>query len=161
MSTTPALQVPLTVRDLELDDVADLEWSGSQAHMTTIATSIARAFDGETRMLGVARPGGMLIACGGLDLTRHPGQGFLWMLSVHQAWQSLGVGTVLITALEDAARAENLDQVGLTVEHDNPRAVALYRRLGYEGHHSVLDEWPSAGGRTYVTTCLHLVKPMS
>jgi len=46
------------------------------------------------------------------------------------------------------------------VEHDNPRAAALYWRLGYRETGTVLDSWPVAGGRTYVTICTVMTKPL-
>ena len=36
-------------------------------------------------------------------------------------------------------------------EHDNPRAAALYRRLGYVAYGTELDSWSEGEGRTYVT----------
>jgi ribosomal protein S18 acetylase RimI-like enzyme len=41
----------------------------------------------------------------------------------------------------------------MLVEHDNPRARALYERIGYTEAGAALDSWPVAGGRTYVTAC--------
>jgi ribosomal protein S18 acetylase RimI-like enzyme len=41
----------------------------------------------------------------------------------------------------------------MLVEHDNPRARALYERLGYSEAGATLDSWPVAGGKTYVTAC--------
>jgi RimJ/RimL family protein N-acetyltransferase len=41
----------------------------------------------------------------------------------------------------------------MLVEHDNPRARALYERLGYSEAAATLDSWPVAGGKTYVTAC--------
>jgi ribosomal protein S18 acetylase RimI-like enzyme len=46
----------------------------------------------------------------------------------------------------------------IDAEHDNPRAAALYRRLGYRQVGTVLDTWPVADGRTYVTICAVMTK---
>jgi ribosomal protein S18 acetylase RimI-like enzyme len=73
------------------------------------------------------------------------------MLSVHEHLQSLGLGTRLIAALEKRVRKRGLDRVQLGVEHDNPRALALYRGLGYREVGSRVESWPVAGGRSYVT----------
>jgi ribosomal protein S18 acetylase RimI-like enzyme len=85
-----------------------------------------------------------------VDFRRDLDVGRLEMLSVHETFQDLGVGTWLIRALEERVRAAGRSKAELTVEHDNPRAGALYRRLGYREVGSALESWPSGGG-TYVT----------
>jgi ribosomal protein S18 acetylase RimI-like enzyme len=52
-----------------------------------------------------------------------------------QVWpaerQSHGIGTAIIRAAEARARERGYRQIGLGVADDNPRAAALYLRLGY------------------------------
>ena len=36
----------------------------------------------------------------------------------------------------------------------------LYRRLGYREVGSTLDAWPVAGGKTYVTVCTIMERPL-
>jgi len=45
--------------------------------------------------------------------------------------RSRGIGTSLIGAVERRVRASGFGQVGLGVADDNPRAAALYLRLGF------------------------------
>ncbi len=75
------------------------------------------------------------------------------MLSVHEVLQGLGIGTRLIRALERRIVQSGRSTARIHVEHDNPRARMLYRRLGYREVGSTLDAWPVAGGKTYVTVC--------
>ena len=75
------------------------------------------------------------------------------MLSVHETFQGLGIGTLLIRNLEERVRERGVRAVRLTVEHDNPRAAALYRRLGYREVGDAIETWPVTGDRTYVTVC--------
>ena len=44
-----------------------------------------------------------------------------------------GVGTALMSALEDLAREHRFAKVTLEVAASNTGAIALYRRLGYAG----------------------------
>lgn len=51
-------------------------------------------------------------------------------LSVHESWQSKGIGTRLIFHLLEAARRYR-KVVEIGAAQGNPRALALYRRLGF------------------------------
>jgi ribosomal protein S18 acetylase RimI-like enzyme len=147
------MQLALTVRDLGPEDLTDLEWSGGSEHLNAVAEALMATYTGDVVLLAVALDNGRLIGCGGADLRRHADAGTLWMLSVHETFQGLGVGTLLIRALEDRVRERGVPAVRLTVEHDNPRAAALYRRLGYREVGAAIESWPVSGGRTYVTVC--------
>src|ERR1035441_8102637 len=46
--------------------------------------------------------------------------------------RSRGIGTAIIRAAEALARERGCGQIGLGVDDDNPRAAALYLRLGYQ-----------------------------
>lgn len=145
------MEIPLTVRDLEAGDLADLQWSGGTEHLNAVATAWRASYSGDVAVLVIALPNGRLIAAGAVDFRRQPSAGRLWMLAVHETFQSLGVGTRLINALEQRTLDQGRTIAQLSVEHDNPRAVALYRRLGYVECSSELDCWPIAGDATYVT----------
>lgn len=150
----------VTFRDLQAPDLGDLAWSGSGTHLTQVAGQLGRAYAGAVVLLVGALPNGRLVALGGLDLTRGEHVGLLWMLAVHDTLQSLGIGTALVAALEARARSAGRTTARLTVEHDNPRAAALYRRLGYRETGSAIESWPVSGGRTYVTVCTVLERAL-
>jgi len=54
-----------------------------------------------------------------------------------------GVGTAMLAVAEQLARAAGARCIGLAVSLENPRAEALYRRLGYRdfGVPEVVDTW--------------------
>lgn len=56
---------------------------------------------------------------------------FLWAAHVEPEWQGRGIGTILMHHLEDVARARGMRAIRLFVAKNNPRAAALYERLGY------------------------------
>ncbi|SDJ87527.1 GNAT family N-acetyltransferase [Streptomyces indicus] len=62
-------------------------------------------------------------------------------LAVAEHLRSQGIGTALIHAAEDLARARRLPAIGLGVDETNPRAAALYARLGYEALVPYVDRW--------------------
>lgn len=147
------LNLPVTVRDLEPQDLDDLAWSGSPEHLDEIDEALQASYLDLVELVVIGLPNAQLIAVGGVDFRKGPDFGELWMLSVHPAWQSLGIGTMLIGALELKINQRGLARARLGVEYDNPRAAALYHRLGYREVGSSLDSWPAGDGRTYVTVC--------
>jgi predicted GNAT family acetyltransferase len=92
------------------------------------------------------------------------------MINALDVWpeqmRSRGIGTALIAEAERQAVARGFGQIGLGVADDNPRASALYLRLGfretgchYLGRYEVVDP---AGARHAITeACQFLVKDLS
>jgi ribosomal protein S18 acetylase RimI-like enzyme len=154
------IEVALSVRDVTPEDLVDLDWSGGPSHVDALADAVQRGYDDEAALIMISIPNGRSIAVGGVDFTRRPGGGELWMLSVRAEWQSLGIGSLLIGALEDRVRDRGLPRATLSVEHDNPRAEALYRRLGYVRTGTELDGWSIGPGQSYVTVCFTMAKPL-
>lgn len=57
-------------------------------------------------------------------------KGFIWGFYVEPDMRQRGVGTRLIASLIAAAR-DTVEQLTLTVVHQNEAAIALYKRLGF------------------------------
>jgi ribosomal protein S18 acetylase RimI-like enzyme len=66
-----------------------------------------------------------------LDRTPRPGELLLDGVCVEAAARGHGIGTLLLDAASDLARDHGADRVRLSVVDDNPRARALYERLGF------------------------------
>jgi len=145
------VDLDLTVRDLEPEDLPDLEWSGGAEHLRVVAEMLQASWAGELAALVVTLGNGRIVASGAVDFRPDPAVGELTTLAVHERLQSLGLGRRLIAALEERVRERGLARARVSVEHDNPRAAALYRRLGYGEVGSRVESWPVAGERTYVT----------
>jgi ribosomal protein S18 acetylase RimI-like enzyme len=147
------MELRLSFRDLEPADLSDLEWSGGPEHIHTVAAALEASYAGDVTLLVGYLPNSRLIAMGGVDFRLSEDAGHIWMIAVHERFQSLGAGTELIGALERKIIDHGRPLARMLVEHDNPRARALYERLGYSEAGTTLDSWPVAGGRTYVTAC--------
>jgi ribosomal protein S18 acetylase RimI-like enzyme len=147
------MELRLTFRDLEPADLADLDWSGGPEHIRTVAAALEATYEGKIALLVGCLPNDRLIAMGGVDFRLSEDAGHIWMLAVHERFQSLGAGAQLIAALEKKIIDQGRPLARMLVEHDNPRARLLYERLGYSEAGATLDSWPVAGGRTYVTAC--------
>jgi ribosomal protein S18 acetylase RimI-like enzyme len=160
----PEVVVPLTIRDLTAGDLPACAWSGSRSHLVSVAEALERARLGEVDYLAVCPPSGLPVAIGGVDYAKAPGAGTLWQLSVHGAVQSCGIGTILIQAAEQRIRARGLRRAELGVEESNPRARALYERLGYVAYGREPDAWdeqaPDGSITRYETMCTLMSKEL-
>ena len=62
----------------------------------------------------------------------HPGQIELTYIGVAESAQGQGLGKALLAAFLKASRASNYTSVVLSVETDNPAALALYTQAGFQ-----------------------------
>jgi ribosomal protein S18 acetylase RimI-like enzyme len=56
---------------------------------------------------------------------------YLYSLRVLDMFQGMGIGTSLLTTCEAMARERRARALGIAAAKDNPRARALYERVGY------------------------------
>lgn len=91
---------------------------------------------GKNRLLLVAEADGDVVGNTGLTMqTGSPRRAHAasFGIGVAKAWQGRGVGTALMAALIDYAdRWAGILRIELTVYTDNTRAIALYRKFGFE-----------------------------
>ncbi|MCD0442335.1 GNAT family N-acetyltransferase [Glycomyces sp. A-F 0318] len=155
-----AVTVPLTVRDLTRDDLADCEWSGGPLHLAAVAGELVRAEIGDIDYLALCTPSGPPVAIGGVDFTLFTDAGYLWQLAVHPLLQRCGIGTLLVAALEDRARGRGRFRAELRYEQHEAGNRAFYERLGYTAYGTVPDGWdqqlPDGRIRRYETTCVQM-----
>ncbi|NUS72134.1 MAG: GNAT family N-acetyltransferase [Corynebacteriales bacterium] len=155
----------LSARDLLHADLASCEWAGSEHHLTEVAKQLKRAQIGEVDYLAVCASVNIPVAKGGIDYQVKEGAGTLWQLAVHPALQSCGIGTFLIRAAESRIKNRGLRRAELSVEENNPRARALYERLGYAAYDRQPDSWdeqaPDGSLRRYETMCVLMRKELA
>lgn len=139
------IAVPVVVRDLTADDLGALGWSGSRVHLASVREQIARVASGEVEYLAACLPSGVPVGKLAIDYVEHAGAGTLCQAAVHPVLQSCGIGTLLVRVAEMRIISRGLTAAELGVEHDNPRARALYERLGYAAYGDGPDEWDAEG----------------
>ncbi|MER6394892.1 GNAT family N-acetyltransferase [Kitasatospora sp. NPDC001603] len=159
------IRVSLSVRDLTHEDLPSCGWAGSALHVRRLADQVRRAERGEVDYLAVHGPAGLPVAIGGVDYTVRSGAGTLWQLGVHPALRSCGIGALLIATAEARITARGLTVAELGVEEGNPRARALYERLGYRAYGREPDSWEveTAEGSVerYETVCTLMRKDLT
>ncbi|MFF3087110.1 GNAT family N-acetyltransferase [Streptomyces nojiriensis] len=157
--------VELSVRDFRHADLESCGWSGSALHLAGVARQLERARTGAVDYLAVCPATDIPVAKGGIDYQVEEGVGTLWQLAVHPALQSCGIGTFLIGAAEQRIRNRGLLHAELGVEEDNPRARALYERLGYVARGRRPDVWteqaPDGSLRRHEAMCTVMRKRLS
>jgi len=154
--------IPLTVRDLTVEDLPTLGESSSK--LVSMTTELKRAEAGEVDYLAVCPPSGRPVGYGAVDYMKPAGGATLYQLSVLEPLQSCGIGTILIQALEDRIRARGLSLAELGVDDASPRPRRLYERLGYVVSGSELGSWdvdgPDGSVTRYETTITLLRKEL-
>lgn len=154
------MAIDVTFRDLEPSDLRDLEWTGESEHLAAIAELLPLMVSDDVEYVVGELPNGQLVAAGEADLRPTPDGGLLWQLVVHPLLQNLRIGTAMVAELERRLLARGRSEARLMVEHDNPAAARLYRRLGYHPDGSSVESWPVSGGRRYVTVTTVLRKKL-
>ena len=137
-------QDEILIRASEPEDVPDLTealnqpravWGTMQTPFTSVAARRERfkaASANQTLLVAVID--GKVI--GSLGLSRLEGRRShvgTFGMAVHDAYAGRGAGAALVAAaVEQADRWLGLRRLELTVWNDNPRAIALYERFGFE-----------------------------
>jgi ribosomal protein S18 acetylase RimI-like enzyme len=147
----------LVIDDLKPDELDALAWSGTASHLRSVAAYLARVPTDEVEYLVARAPDGTPVAKVGIDYLEAPGVGTILQLATHNQLQGLGLASALIAAAEERMRRRGVAIARLGVEDHNPRARALYERLGYRavGRREASWETEAAdGSRSLYTTTL-------
>lgn len=138
---TGVVALHLTVRDMEEADLPHLACFYSPLYQEKMPGELERARSGVVDHLVVCTRSGIPVAKGAINYEEKPEAGVISTLSVRTELRSLGIGTVLIGASEERIWARGLHWAVLGVEENNPRARALYERLGYVVYDTEAASW--------------------
>lgn len=97
----------------------------------------------DVEYLAVRSPSGFPICKGAIIFDEHPGAGALIQLCTVEELRGLGIATHLIRAGEEVIKKRGLSKGIIGVEDSNPKARALYERLGYVEFGYQDAEWES------------------
>ena len=130
VDTTARVTLDVDIREIVADDLRGFhEWYGYERD-----ESFRRCFErhkaGEIVYV-VAHIRGRPVGHLGVDLMRVRDAAHLWQFGVLPALQSHGIGTAMVAYAERAASTHGFGIAEIGAETDNPRARALYERLGY------------------------------
>jgi ribosomal protein S18 acetylase RimI-like enzyme len=138
------------IRAVEETDLPALEWEGEYTHFRIVFRQAYEDMLAGSRLLLVMerRTLGDLVGQVFLQFSSSDprfadgrGRGYLYALRVKSQFRRRGLGTRLIRAAEDALIATGMQSVSIGVAKENPRARALYERLGYRILAELPGEW--------------------
>jgi ribosomal protein S18 acetylase RimI-like enzyme len=159
------ITVPIAIRDLVVSDLDGMGWSGSPSHLSSVRAELGRVASGAVEYLAACTASDLPVGKLGIDYALAADAGTIYQAAVHPALQSCGIGTLLVGAAERRILARGRSWSELAVEHDNPRARALYERLGYRAYGDKREEWDAEGadGVTvrHATMCTVMRKTLS
>ncbi len=127
------IQVSITIRPPQQDDLPKLEWFGMMTPFRQIIQQDFARFQSGEMVFLVAEANCFPIGQVTVDLVRLKQQniGYVMSLRVLPDWHRQGIGTRLMLAVEQSVSSHGLSIVRLNVEQDNVSAKQLYERLGY------------------------------
>lgn len=129
-----APQVQVRVRAGTLDDLAALVALERRvfAHDAMSRACLRRFLHVATADVLIAECGGALAGCAIVLFRAASSLARLYSLAVARECEGCGVAPALLDACERAAAARRCIEIRLEVHEDNPRAIACYRKAGYE-----------------------------
>ena len=130
----------MIIRPLEKKDLPALEWNGEFIHFRNVFADVYKKVEkGTVRAWVAVTPEAEMIgqvflqlSSDRLELADGWSRAYLYSLRVKPQYQNLGIGSRLISVVEDTLRKMNYTQVTLNVSRENQRAIRLYVRLGFK-----------------------------
>ena len=130
MGSTARLTLDVAIREMIRDDLTGFhEWYGYERD-ESFRRSFERHKAGEVVYL-VAHIRGRPVGHLGVDLVRVRDAAHLWQFGVMPPLQSHGIGSAMVVYAEHSVAEHGFGIAEIGAETDNPRARALYERLGY------------------------------
>jgi GNAT superfamily N-acetyltransferase len=121
----------VTVRRVAAADLVGLDWLDDGTR-TGLAAAVA-AEPSRALVLGTTGVAGLIsVLAADLPPWRHRAVPWLWLVEVHPEYRGQGLGSALLTEAHRRLAGSGHRVVELSVDDGNPRAAALYRRLGYQ-----------------------------
>lgn len=140
MPPTAAAVAVRHARDKDLDGIVDLvvevaaegRWIGTEPPVDRDRRiqQLAESLDDERAVVLVAEVDGRIVGNLGMNLARYGVANFGMLVSA--GWRGRGVGSALLRACIEWARAAGAHKIALQVWPHNAAAIALYEKFGFQ-----------------------------
>jgi ribosomal protein S18 acetylase RimI-like enzyme len=129
----------LQIRHAVKGDLPALEWEGQYTHFRRLYDAAFRnTLNGKGLMWVVELPGAGIIGQAFVqlfaprpELADGCNRAYIYAIRVRSNYRSMGIGTMLMEAVEGDLSERGFHTVTLNVAQDNPDARRLYERMGY------------------------------
>ena len=130
----------VTIREMTQADLPALEWDGEYTHFRVVYLGVYKRMQKGTAMAWVADSGSagivgqvfLQLDCDRPELADGWNRAYLFSFRMKPAFRNLGLGTKMMEVLEDYLVKRNFSRLTLNVARDNPDAIRLYKRYGYQ-----------------------------
>ena len=130
----------INIRPLIKSDLPALEWDGEYKHFRNVFADAYKkiekgnvkawvAVTTDEQMVGQVF---LQLSSERLEMADGWNRAYLYSLRVRPVWRNLGIGSRLISVLEDSLRNLNFTRLTLNVARENVNAIRLYQRLGFQ-----------------------------
>lgn len=138
LSETPLENIQ--IRKLTRDDLAALEWDGEYTHFRNVYKGVyqriqigtAAAWVAESPADGIVGQVFLQLDCDRPELANGWNRAYLYSFRIKPKYRHLGLGTRMIKFLENYLITRHYSRLTLNVARDNPDAIRLYKRVGFQ-----------------------------
>ncbi|OGN98784.1 MAG: hypothetical protein A2Z71_00415 [Chloroflexi bacterium RBG_13_50_21] len=130
---------PVSIRQAEKDDLAELEWNGEYKHFRRLYADTYTMAEHGGAVIWIAELNGSgLIGQCFVSLKRNIPEladglvrAYVYGFRVKPEYRNHGIGTQIMTTIEDDLKKRGFQQITLNVGQNNQNARRFYERLGY------------------------------
>lgn len=135
-----ALTEQILIRQVTQEDLPALEWNGQYKHFRRLFKyAFQRAREGKAVLWVAELPGEGLIGQVFVQLVSHRKEladgekrAYIYAFRVWPQFRGEGIGSLLMETAEEDLHRRGFERVCLNVGRDNPDALRLYERLGFD-----------------------------
>jgi ribosomal protein S18 acetylase RimI-like enzyme len=137
---SPSDLAKVSIRRMTREDLPALEWNGEFRHFRNVYKSVyhrmqqggADAWVAESAQGEIIGQVFLQYMSDRPELADGWNRAYLYSFRIKPLYRSRGLGTRMLRVLEDALIARHYHHVTLNVARDNPDAIRLYKRQGFQ-----------------------------
>ena len=130
----------IRIRRLAYEDLPALEWDGEFIHFRNVYQGVyrrmqsgtAEAWVAESPTEGIVGQIFLQLDCDRPELANGWNRAYLYSFRIKPKYRNLGLGTRMLQTLQDYLVRRKFTRLTLNVARDNPDAIRLYERLGFQ-----------------------------
>ncbi len=138
---SPVSQISrIIIRKMTSEDLPQLEWDGEYIHFRNVYKAVykrithgtAEAWVAETPAAEIIGQVFLQLESDRAELADGWNRAYLYSFRIKPAYRNQGLGTKMLEILESYLITRHFNRLTLNVARDNPDAIRLYKRLGFQ-----------------------------